>query len=320
MSGEWLGRVTVCTGRATAVQSARMRVHPFVYPALLCLVTASSLEPRNAQAYVRATVEGEPGVFLYWPSRTVEFWVHKPGSSELPISDAAGAIVRSFHTWSGPSCSDLVFNYAGLTDVSDTNLTRPSTSRPDGLNLVRWREEQWPPEGATESGVSPDWLALTVLVYEVRSGIVLDADMDLNGVNFQWTTSDDPSQARTDVQNVVTHEVGHIVGLDHSDVFESTMYAEQLQGELHKRELHQDDIDGLCLSYPFGKPTPLGPDQEAPRKMLIGGCDLGASPTGGGWPFALGLLLWCRTVRRRGRDRSRGADSGTNLLRRRALS
>lgn len=277
--------------------------------ALLCIVTASSLQPRSAQAYVRATVDGNPGVFLYWPSRTVEFWVHKRGSSGLPLSDAAGAIVRSFQAWSAPSCSDLVFNYAGLTDVSNTNLTRSSTSRPDGVNLVRWREDKWPPDGATESGVNPDWLALTVLVYQVSSGIVLDADMDLNGVNFQWTTSEDPSQTRTDVQNVVTHEVGHIVGLDHSDVFESTMYAEQLQGELHKRELHEDDIDGLCASYPFGRPTLLGPDQQAPKMMLSGGCEVGAGPTWGVWPLALGLLLWRRAGRRRRRNRSRSAES-----------
>lgn len=261
------------------------------------LALSAALFSSTASAYVRATVEGQPGIYLYWASRQVSYWINKLGYTRLALEEPVGAIRRSFSTWSGPACTDFSFVYMGLTDVDKTNVTRKPSERPDFRNIVRWREDAWPPEGATDSSITNDWLALTVLVYNVQTGEILDADMDLNGVNFEWTVADGPEQVITDVQNVVTHEVGHVLGLGHSDVFDATMQAEQPPGEISKRDLHEDDIAGLCAIYPFGRPTSLGTGQPLPPLELIGqsGCSSRSAPARGGAAGALvvlALLAW----------------------------
>ena len=54
----------------------------------------------------------------------------------------------------------------------------------------------------------------------------------------------------------MTHEVGHYLGLDHSQIQEATMYRSARLGETKKRSLEQDDIDGVCSIYPVSE-SPL---------------------------------------------------------------
>jgi hypothetical protein len=276
-----------------------MRVSSIV---LLVVVLTLSIET-SGWGYVRATVEGKPDVFLYWPSRNVPYLINHQGYSELPLDEVVGAMRRSFTAWSAPDCTDFSFTFGGLTDVNETNVTRTEREQPDYRNVVRWREDAWPPADATHAGIRADWLALTVLVYDTETGEIVDADMDLNGVNFRWTTTDARAERATDVQNVVTHEVGHVLGLGHTDVTEATMHARQPQGEISKRQLHGDDIEGLCSIYPFGRPTTLGATQPVPALQLVGrgGCELHGMGRASRWVVLALILLGLVALPRRWR-------------------
>ncbi|MCA9672057.1 MAG: matrixin family metalloprotease [Myxococcales bacterium] len=228
----------------------------------------------SARAYKRATVDGTTDIYLYWSVRRVDYYVNHRGSEDVSLQEALGAIRRSFFTWAAPSCTDVYFNFAGMTTTDRSNLSSPQ-SDPDKKNVIIWREEAWPPAGATDDGsVTSDMAALTVIVYNADSGEIIDADIDLNGHDFFWTTTDDKTKSATDVQNVVTHEAGHLIGFAHSSVPEATMFGATPQGELDKRVLHQDDLDALCTVYPYDAPTPLGPDQPSPKGEVQGatGC------------------------------------------------
>ena len=52
-----------------------------------------------------------------------------------------------------------------------------------------------------------------------------------------------------DLQNTLTHELGHALGLDHSSIPQATMAASSTQGETSKRALHQDDKEGHSYIY-----------------------------------------------------------------------
>lgn len=55
-----------------------------------------------------------------------------------------------------------------------------------------------------------------------------------------------------DLQNTLAHEFGHVLGLDHVDIEDATMYPSMAAGETFKRDLHPDDEDGARYLYPDG--------------------------------------------------------------------
>jgi uncharacterized protein (TIGR03382 family) len=101
-------------------------------------------------------------------------------------------------------------------------------------------------------------LAVTTLTYDL-SGAVLDTDVEMNGAISYLSIVDSPPCtpgnvvppcAGNDVQSIVTHELGHAVGLDHSPDPASTMYAVAPLGETSKRVLDLASKQFLCDVYP----------------------------------------------------------------------
>jgi len=78
-----------------------------------------------------------------------------------------------------------------------------------------------------------------------------------------------------DLENVMTHELGHYLGLAHSTVLDATMFASAEAGETIKRDLDPDDIEGLCTIYPAGSPG--GVCDFTPRGGLQLDCETGCS-------------------------------------------
>ncbi|KAK4798311.1 hypothetical protein SAY86_030637 [Trapa natans] len=64
----------------------------------------------------------------------------------------------------------------------------------------------------------------------------------------QWSTTT-PTSEEIDLESVALHEIGHALGLNHSTDQNAVMYAYIGQGVV-KRELQQDDIDGIKSIYP----------------------------------------------------------------------
>jgi hypothetical protein len=96
-------------------------------------------------------------------------------------------------------------------------------------------------------------------------------------VDHVWSASAVPLAGHDDVQNTVTHELGHAIGLAHSDDPGATMYASADPEETAKRDLGDDDLWGVCDIYPGG--TPRGPRSSC-----------AASPDGAR-PWAAGAVL-----------------------------
>jgi hypothetical protein len=255
--------------------------------------------PARGVAYERQFVDGKPGLYLFWQNRNLTYYVNRGGSADVNLQETLGAIKRATFAWSSPSCTDLSFHFGGLETAEKTNLTIAEGDPPDKKNLFIWHEDRWPPQGATDKMITDQMAAVTTVIYDATTGVILDADIDINGYNFFWTTFDDGSKAATDIESTITHELGHVLGLAHSPEPEATMFANTSQGELKKRTLEQDDVAGVCFIYPFSGSTPQGAGQGTVKVDVQGGCAIGGTPRGGAF-LPLAILLLLRRRRERG--------------------
>ena len=178
-----------------------------------------------------------------------------------------------------------------------------------------------------EPGAVPVPTALAVtIVWFFDDGEIIDADMLINEDLAPHTVCPDEgcvatpgTAAAVDLQNIVTHEVGHFLGIAHTNVEEATMFCESPRGEVSKRTLAEDDIAGLCAIYPPGSigggcdPTPRGgtltADCTGPLPSNGGGCSAHTGTDPGSlwtlWAAFLVLIVLRLRQRQSLRDRVR---------------
>jgi hypothetical protein len=80
-----------------------------------------------------------------------------------------------------------------------------------------------------------------------------DGFVILNAQNFDWTTDAITAESNSridDVESVILHELGHVVGLDHSSDSSSIMASPRLRTV--QREISDDDRNAIGHMYPEG--------------------------------------------------------------------
>ena len=260
----------------------------------LVLLTAQS-----ASAFVRsATPQGDA---LAWVTNCIDYFVNQDGSDDVGINSVEAEVVRAFNEWEGPDCSDVNFTYSGRTAENRAGYFQSEAN----LNLIVWREGGG---GVDDWEHDPSIIAVTTNTYctETNSlcpfrGAIIDADIEMNGERFTFTNSRFLVGTDFDLGNTLTHEIGHLIGLDHTPNRAATMFASAPPGELDKRSLEADDIDGVCAVFP------IRPNEPACYQITgngdTGGGGLsdcrarpGQAPSSAGWA-ALGILVLLRRRR-----------------------
>jgi MYXO-CTERM domain-containing protein len=220
------------------------------------------------------------GSSLFWESGCVFFVVDLDGTKALPGDTEQQIIDQAVESWNVASatCSYLTLK-KGATAKKEVGK--------DYTNVIKIRDSSWcrpkikddPARCYSEAAAG-----ITTAVYvddgrSSRDGAIVDADIEINGVNFAVSNGGvtlSTEGCKAELLNTLTHELGHLVGLEHPclasgdpqrvddlghpvpscgvpndpKITEATMYNFQDCGETKKESLEADDIGFLCKVYP----------------------------------------------------------------------
>ena len=186
-----------------------------------------------AHGYAHKT--NSDGAVLHWAQPEVEFVLNTDGQHDLDEDAVEDAVIRSLDEFR------VEGNNLSLEYMGPTNTRRVEYS--DDENVIFF-EDDWERIGADES-----LLALS-FVFSQDDGEIIAADVAFNIEHHEWDTEGgDARSGSNDFYNALSHEMGHVTGLAHSEHGEATMAPSTEPGETRKRTLHQDDIDGLLDLY-----------------------------------------------------------------------
>lgn len=145
--------------------------------------------------------------------------------------NAVAMVDRAFAAWAAVPGADVRFESRGVvTEVRSASMDRIVVSLADDL--------------LADQGAA----AITSFSWDVNTGRMLDGDIAV-----------DPSLFNGDFngQMALQHEVGHILGLDHSAVISSIMFPYVGPGG-GSSEFDSDDRIAIATIYPKGDPTLVG--------------------------------------------------------------
>lgn len=160
-----------------------------------------------------------------------------PSSVPATVSGSSLATMttKAFSDWRAASGNMVTFNRG-----SDTLVSR---SAYDSKNIISW--------GRTSGSA----LAVTYIRYNTTTGLTVDVDTIMNKkFAWSWSNSDVCADTATyDAENILTHELGHWMGLDDeynaADYQHATMYGYGSKGEVKKNTLTAGDVSGAFDIY-----------------------------------------------------------------------
>ena len=225
-----------------------MRVFPIFIAPFLAMM---SLGVQNAHAWkVTQTCgpafdevacnDGETPLPTYWENPCLAFYLNENGTLQMKFSDVRRVVEDSINEWNHPDISSLYMIFGGLTNEDRVGFN-PYIH--ENANIIVFRDQD-----AWEE--SSRMMALTTVTHSRTTGLIYDADIEVNTTHFVYGIYEKDGAAVVDLQNTLTHEIGHTFGLAHSDDLEATMFPYSGTGETALRSLSKDDLDAIATVYP----------------------------------------------------------------------
>jgi hypothetical protein len=204
------------------------------------------------------------GAKLFWPTSCLSYATNRLGSERLDPEETRNVIRKTFQAWSDVECPDGTTAKMTFQEREPVACKRSQYNK-DGpnVNVVLFQDSDWKYRGIDGT------LAKTSVVYNDDTGEIYDADIEINSANNEITIEDPPGHVEYDLQAIITHEVGHFIGIAHSPDPSAVMFMSYSPGSLSQRKLHADDIEAVCNVYPSTSTTPCNPE---PKNGFSGEC------------------------------------------------
>jgi hypothetical protein len=171
--------------------------------------------------------------YAKWSSSSVSYYVN-PANLDVSQDAAAAAVQTAAYAWGAQGGANIKLVYAGR--VADTATAN------DGRNVVLFRN-------ASNGGAA-------ATTYSWWSGsTIVDADIIVWDGAFKFFAGSSGCSGGVYIEDAVTHEFGHALGMAHSSVLDATMYPSLSYCSTTMRTLASDDIAGIQSLYGSVKTT-----------------------------------------------------------------
>src|SRR5215213_694149 len=199
----------------------------------------------RVRAYTLQYTDNTAAVRIKWPGRTIRVALSSslatPPANIKPGSDVAGAVRRALTRWAEAAGVEFV-------ETSSDALSISPSAGGDGVSLITVADT---PENRAVF-MSAERTGRTRIFYDPETGAIAEADVVLNP-SAQFST--DGTAGTYDLEATLTHEVGHVLGLEHSDEAGAAMQPRQGTNGLYEqaavcpRTLSDDDRAGARALY-----------------------------------------------------------------------
>ena len=210
-----------------------------------------------AAAALSVDVRGYTSIGHTWGTSQVIYFVNPANVSQVSASEVIAAVQRGAAPWSSQSRASVQLVYGGTTSGGSLAL--------NNRNEVFFRND-----GSGFAGETYWWFDYT--------NRLVDFDIVLHEGTYRFFGSGDCSGAGIYLDDLLVHEFGHGLGLDHSGSAGATMqpmmpsYCDTTQ-----MTLEQDDVSGIEALYPPGSAPAAPAPPAAPGQLAVSAS--GSSPT-----------------------------------------
>jgi hypothetical protein len=204
------------------------------------------------------------GAPLFWPTSCLSYATNRLGTESHDPIETRPIIKKTFDAWSDVKCPDGTTAAMTFTETDPIPCKRSEYNKNGpNVNVVLFQDAKWNYRGIDGT------LAKTSVTYNDETGEIYDADIEVNTAYNEVTITDEPLDVEYDLQAILTHEVGHFIGIAHSSDPSAVMFASYSPGSLTQRRLHPDDIEAVCTTYPENEARECNPE---PRNGFSATC------------------------------------------------
>jgi len=203
-------------------------------------------------------------VAIRWPESPIDYWIRVSDHPALPTAALRDFVGRATADWESTPTADISFRFRGLT----TRRTAPE------FNIVS--------AGDLDSGT----LGVARFFFTLATGEIFRSNIEIT-TDATWDLHERGPDYGFDLSGVIVHEFGHLVGLMHSGVGESTQKGSlsplasgsvmwPIAFDLARTQgLTADDRAGVSVLYPT-------PEFHASTGTIAGRLMLDGRAVGGG--------------------------------------